>query len=342
MQQPLLEVKDLVTELHTDEGTVRAVDGVSFALNDGETLGIVGESGCGKSILSLSTMKLLPRSTGRIASGTVRLRRSESDTIDITTLDRDSRQMQKLRGNEISIIFQEPMTSLNPVYTIGHQITEALQLHQGLHGQSARRRAIELLEQVKISDPGKRVDQYPFELSGGMRQRAMIAMALSCEPKILIADEPTTALDVTIEAEIIDLIKVLQQELGMAVIFITHNLGVIARIAHRIMVMYSGKAVEIGTTEQILTNPAHPYTKGLLQSIPQIGRRERLHTIPGTVPNPFRLPKGCYFAPRCKWAMDRCAEYPPSFDVEYGHQTQCWLHEDVEEGQRDEHTSARS
>ena len=298
----LLEVRDLRTQFRTDDGIARAVDGVSFSLDRGRTLGIVGESGCGKSVTSLSIMRLIPDPPGEIVSGEIRF-----DGRDLLGLP--EREMRKVRGNEISMIFQEPMTSLNPVFTCGSQIEEAIVLHQGVSTGEARNRAIEMLRLVGIPSPEQRVDEYPHQLSGGMRQRVMIAMALSCNPSLLIADEPTTALDVTIQAQILELLNRLQEELEMAVILITHDLGVIAGVADDVAVMYAGQIVEFGDVESIFENPRHPYTKGLLRSIPQMGRRvDRLHTIAGTVPSATRFPSHCRFADRCIEVEDACLE----------------------------------
>ena len=317
----LLEVTNLKTYFDTDEGTVKAVDGVSFHIDKGETLAVVGESGSGKSVTSLSTMRLIPTPPGRIASGEILF-----EGRDIVKLS--ERDMRKIRGNEISMIFQEPMTSLNPVYTVGDQISEAIQLHQGKSRREGMRLAAEMLDLVGIPEPGKRVKNYPHQMSGGMRQRVMIAMALSCGPKLLIADEPTTALDVTIQAQILDLMKKLQREIGMSILFITHDLGVVAEVADRVVVMYAGRAVEEGTVEDIFAKPQMPYTLGLMKSIPRVDRaalhQERLEAIPGNVPNPLRLPEGCSFHPRCRFAQDKCkAAVPPLEDTGGGHMVRC-------------------
>jgi oligopeptide/dipeptide ABC transporter ATP-binding protein len=322
----LLEVANLKTHFLTDEGIVRAVDGVSFAIRRGETLGVVGESGCGKSVTALSVMQLLPHPKGRIAEGRILYHRN-SGTVDIARLDPRGADIRHLRGNEIAMIFQEPMSSLNPVYTVGEQIAEAIRLHQGLNRQAAARRAVEMLARVHIPDPPRRADEYPHQLSGGMRQRAMIAMALSCNPSLLIADEPTTALDVTIEAQILRLMAELRAELGMALMIITHNMGVIGQTADRVMVMYAGKVVEQAGTVELFYSPMHPYTLGLLESIPRIGVAKRLTPIRGSVPDMRDLPAGCAFAPRCRFALSRCAAEPPPF-VERGRQgALCWLHD---------------
>jgi len=289
----LLEVNNLQTYFYTDEGVSKAVDGVSFHVDKGETLGIVGESGCGKSVTNLSVMRLIPDPPGKIVGGSVKF-----DGQDVLAL-RDS-QMRQIRGNEISMIFQEPMTSLNPVFTCGNQIIEAIRLHQNVGKAEARKRAIEMLKLVGIPAPEQRVDEYPHQLSGGMRQRVMIAMALSCNPNLLIADEPTTALDVTVQAQILDLINDLQERFEMAVVMITHDLGVIAEVADRVMVMYAGKVVEEGTTDEIFNDPLHPYTIGLLKSMPVLNqKKDRLAVVEGVVPNPTEFPSGCKFHPRC-------------------------------------------
>ena len=324
----LLEVSDLSTHFRTEEGTVRAVDRVTFHLNRGETLGIVGESGCGKSITARSIMNLVPQPRGSIVGGTIMYYGTKPPT-NIPSHDHQSAQMRRIRGNEISMIFQEPMSSLNPVYTIGNQIMEAIRLHQGLGRKQSRERAIEMLAKVGISSPESRIDRYPHQFSGGMRQRAMIAMALSCDPQLLIADEPTTALDVTVEAQILNLMKDLQDEFGMAIIMITHDMGVIAGFATRVVVMYAGWVVETARTEDIFYSPSHPYTEMLLQSVPKIGRRQRLISIPGTVPDLTNLETNrCHFASRCPHAMPVCTrKEPPLIDLGDGHSVKCWLRE---------------
>jgi len=297
----LLEVRDLSVEFAIEGGAVTAVDGVSFHVDRGETLVVVGESGSGKSVTALSLMRLIESPPGRITSGSILLRGRDGRVRDLVGLD--TAAMRALRGNEVAMIFQEPMTSLNPVYTVGDQIIEAIQLHQGKSGREAFARGVEMLEHLGIPEPERRMKAYPHQMSGGMRQRAMIAMALSCNPALLIADEPTTALDVTIQAQILELIKRLQRELGMAVIFITHNLGVAAEIADRIMVMYAGRVVEAGPARAIFREPRMPYTIGLLNSVPRLGMGETedasLVAIPGNVPDARRVPKGCAFHPRC-------------------------------------------
>ena len=296
----LLEVKDLKTYFYTDSGVAKAVDGVTFSLDKGKTLGIVGESGCGKSVTSLSIMRLVDPATGRNEGGSIVF-----DGQDLLTLP--EKEMRKLRGNRISMIFQEPMTSLNPVFTIGGQISESLKLHKGLDKKAARDRAIELLELVGIPEAGKRVDEYPHQLSGGMRQRVMIAMALSGDPELLIADEPTTALDVTIQAQILQLLKDLQEKLHMSIIIITHDLGVIAEMADEVAVMYAGDIVEKAPTRALFDDPKHPYTIGLMNSIPDINDHvSRLRTLEGLVPSLYDMPSGCRFAPRCQFCCPEC------------------------------------
>lgn len=324
--EKLLEVKNLKTYFDHEDVIVKAVDGVSFNVNRGETLGIVGESGCGKSVTALSIMYLLPGSRGEIVDGNILYHKSDSEIIDITKMNPRGKEIRKIRGNEIGMIFQEPMKSLNPVHTIGFQIREAVQLHQGLDKKQARERAIEMLKLVGISSPEERVDQYPYELSGGMRQRAMIAIGLSCNPKILIVDEPTTALDVTIEAQILELMVELQKKFGMSITLITHDLDVIGEMADRVVVMYLGGVVESGTIDHILDNPKHPYTVGLIKSIPEIGRKERLTPIKGSVPNMKHLPDGCYFSPRCQECFDKCLDRPEMIMVEENHYVSCWLY----------------
>jgi peptide/nickel transport system ATP-binding protein len=315
----LLEVRGLKTHFATDRGLFRAVDGVSFAVPRGRTVGLVGESGCGKSVTSLSVMGLVPQPPGKV----------EADAIlfagtNLLALSPDERR--KLRGGKMSMIFQEPMTSLNPVHTVGQQIVEAIIAHSTMSPRAAKVRAIEMLELVKIPSPARRIDDYPHNMSGGMRQRVMIAMALSCEPSLLIADEPTTALDVTIQAQILDLLSDLQQRLGMAVLIITHDLGVIAEMADTVLVMYAGQIVESADVGDLFIDPQHPYTIGLLGSIPRLDvERERLATIEGTVPGANNQPRGCRFAPRCPFADNRCREAsPPLIDISPTHRVACW------------------
>lgn len=308
--EKLLEVKNLRTYFYTDEGVVPAVDDVSFYIKPGESLGVVGESGCGKSVTSLSIMKLIPSPPGKIMEGSEVLFENKN----IVALK--EREMRSIRGNDISMIFQEPMTSLNPVFKIGDQISEVLILHQNLSRSDAFKRAVEMLKLVNIPDPEKVARQYPHSLSGGMRQRAMIAMALACNPKLLIADEPTTALDVTVQAQILDLMKELKVKINSSIMLITHNLGVVAETCERIIVMYAGKIVEEGSAYEIFEDPMHPYTRGLLKSIPTLNKRsEKLESIQGIVPNPLNMPKGCRFAPRCNKAMDICRAQEPNLTI---------------------------
>ena len=313
----LLRLTDLHTEFPTDDGLVKAVDGVSFAVEEGETLGIVGESGCGKSVTAFSVMRLL-QPPGRIASGSIVFRGR-----DLTKLN--DAEMRQLRGNEISMIFQEPMTSLNPVYTVGDQIAETLLIHQDLSKKAAMDQTIDILRRVGIPLPERRAHEYPHQMSGGMRQRVMIAMALACKPKLLIADEPTTALDVTIQAQILELMKELKEQYGMSILFITHDLGVVAEMAQRVVVMYGGQVVEEADVKTLYRRPYHPYTEGLLRSIPRLDQPAgRLHIIEGIVPNPLHWPTGCRFAPRCPYAEERCNVAPPQLtDAGDGVQARC-------------------
>ncbi len=326
MTQPLLDIRDLKTYFYTDDGVVRAVDGVSLSIAPEKTLGVVGESGCGKSITAFSTMRLIPSPPGKIEHGQILFHKDpESDPIDLTQLNPKGTQMRDIRGNDIAMIFQEPMTSLSPVHTVGNQIAEAIMLHQNVKKKEARERTIDALNKVRLPRPDRQVDAYPHELSGGMRQRAMIAMALSCNPSLLIADEPTTALDVTVQAQILDLMRHLQSDIGMAIMLITHDLGVVASMADYVAVMYLGKIVEYSDTRTVFKNPRHPYTRGLLNSIPQVGQKRRLVPIEGTIPDPFEIPQGCAFAPRCPHAMDQCREEPQLLEIESGHRVSCWL-----------------
>jgi len=323
---PLLDIRDLKTYFYTDDGVVRAVDGVSLSIEPQKTLGVVGESGCGKSITAFSTMRLIPSPPGKIENGQILFRKNgDGSPLDLTQLNATGSEMRNIRGNDIAMIFQEPMTSLSPVHTIGNQIMEAIMLHQGVKKNEAKDRAIDALNKVRLPRPDRQVDAYPHELSGGMRQRAMIAMALSCNPSLLIADEPTTALDVTVQAQILDLMRQLQSDIGMAILLITHDLGVVASMSDDVAVMYLGKVVEYSDTRTIFKNPRHPYTKGLLNSIPQVGQKRRLVPIEGSIPDPFEIPTGCAFAPRCSHATDQCREDPQLLEVEPGHQVSCWL-----------------
>jgi oligopeptide/dipeptide ABC transporter ATP-binding protein len=324
---PLIEVRNLKTYFYTEDGVVRAVDGVDFTIEPEKTLGIVGESGCGKSVTALSIMGLVQSPPGRIEDGEILYYR-EGKATDLAQLNPKGREMRSIRGNEIAMIFQEPMTSLNPVYTIGNQIMEAIILHQHLKKKAARTKAIEMLRAVGIPLPEQRVGEYPHQLSGGMRQRAMIAMALSCNPSLLIADEPTTALDVTIQAQVLDLMNALRREFKAAIQFITHNLGVIASMADDVVVMYLGRIVEGSSVAAVFHDPKHPYTQGLMHSIPSLAsRKERLIPIKGVVPDPFDVPPGCGFEPRCPHAMEICkTKMPPLKDVTANHQAACWLY----------------
>jgi len=317
----LLEVTDLRTRFHTPEGTVFAVNGISFTLGEGETLGVVGESGCGKSVSMLSILGLVPRPPGEIVSGS-----AIYDDIDL--LRASDRTLEGLRGKEIAMVFQDPMTSLNPVLTIHRQITESLRTHMGMDASQATQRAIELLEWVGIPDPPGRLKDYPHQFSGGMRQRAMIAIALACNPKLLIADEPTTALDVTIQAQIVALVSRLRQQLGMAMIWISHDLGVVAGLAERVIVMYAGFIVEEAVVDDLYEDPRHPYTLALLAALPRadLQRQHRLKSIPGAPPSLLVEPKGCPFAPRCEYIIDRCWEENPTLrPVAPGHKIACWV-----------------
>ncbi len=316
----LLDVRDLRTSFYTDQGVVHAVDGVSFSVERGKTLGIVGESGCGKSVTALSVMRLVPERVGRIESGTVLF-----DGRDILKLK--EREMQNVRGNSISMIFQDPMTSLNPVFTVGNQIAEVLHLHRKLSAKEALKIAETMLRQVGMPDPHLCVNEYPHRLSGGMRQRVMIAMALSCKPRLIIADEPTTALDVTIQAQILELLMSLQEKHGMSIIMITHNLGVVAEVADDVLVIYAGHVIEENSVDGLFRNPLHPYTKGLLASVPKLTDKEmsaRLPTIPGSVPDLISLPSGCRFADRCSDRFELCERMPDMVDVGGGHRVRCW------------------
>jgi peptide/nickel transport system ATP-binding protein len=318
---PLLEVNDLRTYFHTDLGVARAVDGVSFSIEKGEVLGIVGESGCGKSVTSLSIMRLLPEPPAQIMPGSS-VRFEGRDLLELK-----EEAMRRVRGDDIAMIFQEPATSLNPVHPVGEQIAETLRVHRGLNRAQARARAVDLLRLVGLPDPEERVRAYPHQLSGGQRQRVMIAIALACEPDLLIADEPTTALDVTIQAQILDLLASLRERLGMAILLITHDLGVVAEVCDRVVVMYAGHVVEEGRVADIFRDPRHPYTQGLLQAIPRLGQKtDRLAVIPGVVPNATAWPVGCRFHTRCPYGWELCVrEAPELFDAGPGHRSRCWL-----------------
>ena len=320
---PLLAIENLSTFFHTEDNIVKSVRNVDLTIHKGETLALVGESGCGKSVTALSVMRLLSTPPAKFESGRILFKGQD-------ILQTPDAEMQKIRGNQISMIFQEPMTSLNPIFTVGDQIMEAIRLHQDKSESQARELALQVLHQVAIPSPESRIDQYPHELSGGMKQRVMIAMAIVCRPELLIADEPTTALDVTIQAQILDLLDQLRKETSMAILLITHNLGIVAQYADRVAVMYSGKVVETAPVEEIFASPAHPYTRGLLNSLPKDGPSTRLETIPGSVPHPAYLPEGCAFHPRCAEKMDKCmVTLPPLESINIGtpHQAACWLHE---------------
>ncbi len=316
----LVAVEDLRVHFHTEDGVVRAVDAVTFDIDHGEILGVVGESGCGKSVTALSIIRLLPRPAGRIASGRILFRGQD-------LLKKPEAEMRHIRGNDIAMIFQEPMTSLNPVYSCGAQVAEAIRLHQGLRPREAWAEAVDMLSRVGIAAPERRAREYPHQLSGGMRQRVMIAMALSCNPRLLIADEPTTALDVTVQAQILELVKELKRDMGMAVMLITHDLGVIAEMARRVVVMYAGRVVEEADVMGLFRRPLHPYTEGLLDAVPRIDLpRGRLHVIPGQVPDPGDLPPGCRFHPRCAHRQDVCRKATPKLvDLGEGRRLACWV-----------------
>ncbi len=318
---PLLQVEDLSTFFHTEENTVKSLRNIDLTIDKSETLALVGESGCGKSVTALSVMGLIPTPPGKFESGRILFRGQD-------LLKTPESEMQNIRGNEISMIFQEPMTSLNPIFTIGDQIMEAIRLHQNKTKFQTRELALKVLRQVAIPSPENRIDQYPHELSGGMKQRVMIAMAIASQPSLLIADEPTTALDTTIQAQILDLLDQLRQEIEMSILLITHNLGIVAQYADRVAVMYAGKIVELASVEELFASPLHPYTRGLLNSLPKDG--SKLKTIPGAVPHPAYLPKGCAFHPRCAEKEDKCTKMTPPLkpiDSKSLHQTACWLYE---------------
>lgn len=333
-QQTLLDIRNLKTHFPLDQGTVRAVNGVDFTVKRGQTVGLVGESGCGKSVMARSILRIVPP-PGRITEGEILFQR-ENGVTDLAKLDPRGAEIRSIRGGEISMVFQEPMTSLSPVHTIGNQIIETIVLHQPVSKEAARQQAIRVLEQVNMPQPGRIVDRYPHQLSGGMRQRAMIAMALSCRPSLLIADEPTTALDVTTQAQILTQMRQLQNELGMAIIFITHDLGVIAQMVDYVIVMYLGQVVEMASVDAIFYNPKHPYTQALLRSIPRLGRKStqgaasRLTAIRGSVPDPYSVPTGCPFHPRCRHAIKGVCDQkdPPFLEIETGHKVRCVLYEE--------------
>jgi len=330
MDKKLLEVKNLKTYFYSDRGVVKAADGVSFYVNEGETLGIVGESGCGKSITSMSIARLVETPPGKYVGGEIMF--NGEDMLKVP-----EERIREIRGNDISFIFQEPMTSLNPIFKIGYQISETMILHRGMNKKEAYKESIRMLDLVKIPNPERVVDDYPFSLSGGMKQRAMIAMALACEPKLLIADEPTTALDVTIQAQVLDLMNELKQKINASIIFITHDLGVISEMSDRVMVMYAGKVVEVSTTENIFKNPKHPYTIGLISSKPDMATTSsRLHVIPGNVPDLSNLPAGCPFYPRCSHVMDECkVSFPEEVMLEQDHLIACYLYSKKEAAQNE-------
>ena len=320
-EKTLLEVKNLQTHFFLEQGVSRALDGVSFTIKEGETLGVVGESGCGKSLTALSIMQQVPTPPGKIVGGEILLCGEK-------LLDKSRAEMRKIRGSRIAMIFQEPMTSLNPVMTIGKQIAETLKIHQKLSGKEARSKAIEMLKLVKIPSAEQRYDEYPHQLSGGMRQRVMIAMALACKPELLICDEPTTALDVTVQAQVLKLIQDLKKSMNMSVMLITHDLGVISQVADRVIIMYAGRVVEYGDGKKIFTNPLHPYTEALLKSVPNIrDDKGELYMIQGMVPNLLHPPKGCMFAPRCEYATERCLQAPPEYREVGGGRVACYRYD---------------
>jgi len=321
--EPLLDIVDLKTYFRTERGVARAVDGVSIQVGRGQTVAVVGESGCGKTVTALSVLKLVPTPPGEYAGGTIQF---EGRNL----LELSQHDMQEVRGGEIAMIFQEPATSLNPVFTIGKQIAEAIRLHRDLPAGKIRCEMLRVLAEVRMSEPERRLDQYPHELSGGMKQRAMIAMALVCQPKLLIADEPTTALDVTIQARILDLLRKSQAEHGMALLLITHDLGVVAEMADEVVVMYAGRVIERAGVDELFARPAHPYTRGLFASLPRVDRQDdELRAIEGNVPSPTDFPSGCRFRDRCPLAFERCTEEPPLAEVAAGHQSACWLAESL-------------
>jgi oligopeptide transport system ATP-binding protein len=329
-QETILEIVNLKTYFFLEGGTVRAVDGVDLSLQRRQTLGVVGESGCGKSITAMSVMRLIPSPPGKIVDGQINLYTKEGEGVDIATLDPKGAKMRSIRGAEIAMVFQEPMTSLNPLFTVGAQIAESVELHQRVSHREAMSRALEMLTKVGISAPKQRLHEYPHQMSGGMRQRVMIALALSCNPSILIADEPTTALDVTVQAQILDLMRQLQADFGSSIILITHNLGVVSQLADDVAVMYLGKVVEAAAVHELFHAPLHPYTVGLLNSVPVLGRKSQaLVPIGGMVPTPSEVIPGCAFAPRCPRVMPVCrGERPPLRAIQPGHQVACWLYGD--------------
>jgi len=330
----LLKIEDLAVEFRTEDGILRAISQVDLSVADGEALGVVGESGCGKSVLSETILRLIPSPPGRIVRGHVWYRRENGETVDLAAIPSGGPLMRSIRGNEISMIFQDPMTSLNPIFTVGDQIGEAIRLHQKVGKKEARERAVHLLNEVHIPSPAQRAKEYPHQMSGGMRQRVGIAIALACKPRLLIADEPTTALDVTVQAQILNLIRELQEKHGMSVIFISHDLGVISEVCDRVAVMYLGHLIEQAGVDAIFRNPAHPYTRGLIDCIPKKDKesRDRLFSIPGSVPTPIDLPPGCPFAARCAFVMPRCRTMPPFEAVAPAHEAACWLNHEEEEG----------
>ena len=330
MRKPVLEVNNLQTHFFTDRGEVPAVDDVSFAIHSGEVLGIVGESGCGKSVTSLSVMGLIPSPPGKIVGGEILFRHLEGKgEVTENLVTSSKKRMRQIRGNQVAMIFQEPMTSLDPLFTIGHQIMEAVKNHNKVTKKQARKIAIDMLNLVGIPRAGQIVDEYPHQLSGGMRQRVMIAIAMSCDPEVLIADEPTTALDVTIQAQILEIMRKLNREKGTAIMLITHDLGVVAEMCDRVVVMYAGKVVEEGDVRSILKSPKHPYTQGLIKSLPKLHERDtRLYSIPGNVPKPGSIKQGCRFADRCSEVFDRCTlENPELLTLKEGHSCRCFLYE---------------
>lgn len=331
MSDVILELRDLHTHFFTDEGEIPAVDGVSLTVHQGEVVGVVGESGSGKSVTSLSIMQLVPSPPGEIVHGEINFKGEN-------LVQASNKRMKRMRGNEIAMIFQEPMTSLNPLFTIGNQIREAIQNHQKMKKKEAELKAIDLLKLVGLPRAEAVVNEYPHQLSGGMRQRVMIAMAMSCDPELLIADEPTTALDVTIQAQILDLMRKLNEEKDMAILLITHDLGVVAEMCNRVVVMYSGQIVEEGTTREILKDPQHPYSKGLIRSLPKMDEKDQeLYSIPGTVPRPKKGLVGCRFAPRCEYAFDRCfQENPELYNLKEGRSSRCFLHDELKKGVNNE------